>query len=105
MSNLSHEEEAEAKKIVTQFRIAGGFVLFVLSLGMVFYHFVEKMSWVDAFYFCIVTLSTVGYGDITPDTTAGKIFTSFYIIVGIGLLATFANLAIKRGVVAHKRRH
>ena len=53
-----------------------------------FYHFVEGWKWVDAIYFSVVTLSTVGYGDFSPETTAGKIFTVVFIIVGFGLFVS-----------------
>jgi voltage-gated potassium channel len=69
--------------------------LALLSTGAVFFHWTEHLSWVDAFYFCTVTLTTVGYGDIVPVTDAEKIFTIFYILIGIGIVATFANLLIK----------
>ena len=39
--------------------------------------------------FCVVTLGTVGYGDITPTTDVGKIFTVFYIIFGLGVIGGF----------------
>jgi hypothetical protein len=68
----------------------------VLIGGAIFYHVVEKFSWVNAYYFCVVTLSTVGYGDITPHTDAGKIFTTFYIIIGVVILGAFFNAIIKR---------
>ncbi len=58
--------------------------------GAVFYHLVEELSWLDSFYFTIVTLTTVGYGDISPTTAAGKLFTMAYLLIGIGLLVTFA---------------
>lgn len=64
--------------------------------GAIFYHFVEKLSWVDAFYFCVVTLATVGYGDITPKTDAGKIFTSFYILIGVSIIGTFLSYNLRR---------
>jgi voltage-gated potassium channel len=38
----------------------------ILVGGTVFYHYVEHFSWLDALYFCVVTLAGVGYGDITP---------------------------------------
>lgn len=68
----------------------------VLSAGAVFYHIVEGLEWLDAFYLCTITLATVGYGDITPHSDAGKLFTIFYVLVGIGIIATFANLMIKQ---------
>ncbi len=50
---------------------------------------VEHWSLVNAVYFCVVTLGTVGYGDITPTTDVGKIFTTVYIIVGLSILGGF----------------
>lgn len=70
--------------------------LLALVGGIIFYHFVEKLGWVDAFYFCVVTLATVGYGDITPKTDAGKIFTSFYILVGVSIIGTFLSYNLRR---------
>lgn len=68
----------------------------ILSLGTVFYHFVEKFSWLDAYYFSVVTLATVGYGDLTPKTDIGKLFTTFYIFAGVGIITTFITFTIKR---------
>ncbi len=68
----------------------------VIALGTTFYHFVEKLSWLDANYFSVVTLSTVGYGDITPHTDAGKIFTIFYIFTGVGIITSFIHYAFRR---------
>jgi len=43
-------------------------------------------SFTDALFFALVTASTVGYGDVTPVTPAGKVLTGILIFVGIGLL-------------------
>ncbi|MCE6960683.1 potassium channel family protein [Cereibacter sphaeroides] len=56
----------------------------------VFYRLVEGWRWVDAFYFSVVTIATVGFGDLAPRTDVGKLFTVFYILTGIGLFVTFA---------------
>ena len=64
----------------------------VLAIGVVFYTNVEHWSLVDAIYFCVVTLGTVGYGDITPTTDVGKIFTVFYILFGLAVIGGFATL-------------
>ena len=63
--------------------------------GMVFYHFVEGWSWLNAAYFCVVTAATVGYGDIYPITPYGRLFTILYIILGVTLLGVFIQLAGK----------
>ncbi len=68
-----------------------GLVVSVILTGSTFYYFVEKMSIVDSIYFCVITLTTVGYGDISPTTNMGKIFTVFYIFLGLGIILGFID--------------
>jgi voltage-gated potassium channel len=76
----------------------------ILAGGTVFYHYVEHLSWLDALYFCVITLATVGYGDITPHTALGKIFTIFYILAGVGIIGAFIRSLIQRGEERRERR-
>jgi voltage-gated potassium channel len=57
-----------------------------LLFGMFVYHWLEGWSYLDALYFSVISLATVGYGDLTPTTPLAKGFTIFYIINGIGIL-------------------
>ena len=56
--------------------------IFALTGGSIFYHIVEKWSWINSVYFSVITLTTVGYGDLLPTTNASKIFTMFYVFIG-----------------------
>jgi len=67
----------------------------MLGLGTVFYVFMEKWSWIDSLYFCVITLTTVGYGDIVPVTDEGKLFTIFFSLFGIGVLFGFLHYLAK----------
>ncbi len=71
-------------------------VVLVLISGMIFYHSVEGWTWLDSLYFSVITLTTVGYGDFSPQTDAGKVFTMIYILVGLGILAGFITLLSQR---------
>ena len=52
-----------------------GLIVFALLLfGTVFFHFIEGWSFLDSLYFSVITLATVGYGDLTPHTIIGKLF-------------------------------
>ena len=63
----------------------------VLSIGTISYHLLEGWSWLDSLYFSVITLTTVGYGDFSPQTDGGKIFTIIYIISGIAIILSFIN--------------
>ena len=56
----------------------------VLCAGTIGSHFIERLNWLDAVYFTVVTIGTVGFGDIVPITPQGKIFAICLIIVGVG---------------------
>lgn len=71
----------------------------VLAVGVVFYHIVENLSWLDSLYFSVITLTTIGYGDIVPKTDAGKLFTTFYVLIGIGIFAAVVNFLIRREAI------
>jgi len=101
MQNPSSIDElkAEQARINRQYTGAATVTIAVLGIGMVFYRFVEKFDWVNSFYFCTITLTTIGYGDIVPKTDVGKIFTSFYALIGIGIIGFFANVLVKNAVL------
>ena len=69
----------------------------VLLLGTLVYHWLEGWSYLDSLYFCVISLATIGYGDLTPTTPEAKIFTIFYVINGIViLLALFDRIRAVR---------
>lgn len=74
-----------------KFRSLMYLVTLTLASGTFFYHKVEGWRWLDSFYFSVITLATVGFGDFTPQTDLGKIFTVFYIFVGLGILIGFVT--------------
>jgi len=66
-------------------------VFLTLLVGTLFYSHQEGWGLIDAFYFSVTTLTTVGFGDLTPQTPIGKLFTVGYILSGLGLIAGFIN--------------
>lgn len=73
----------------------------IIGIGTVFFRLVEGWSWVDSYFFAVVTLSTVGYGNLVPATALGKIGTTVFIFVGLGVFAAaiqqIAAATLQRG--------
>lgn len=74
-----------------EFGILTTLVVMVILIGTWFYHHFEHWRYLDAMYFSVTTLTTVGLGDISPKTDIGKIFTMVYIVMGMGIILGFVN--------------
>ncbi|GLJ07106.1 hypothetical protein SUGI_0058370 [Cryptomeria japonica] len=88
--SLQRPETDSAASIARQAVI---YLILYLSVGVFIYSFNkdkfsgnETNAIVDALYFCIVTMCTIGYGDITPMTTSTKLFSCFFVLVGFGFI-------------------
>jgi voltage-gated potassium channel len=67
----------------------------VVLIGIIGYINIEGYSFLDALYMTIITVATVGYGEVHELTTNGKIFTIFLIISSLGIFAySVSNIAI-----------
>ena len=76
-----------------QFRALALLVIATLLTGTIFYSLHEGWSVVDSFYF--TTLTTVGFGDLTPTTVLSKLFTVVYILTGISIILGFVDVVAK----------
>jgi TRAP-type C4-dicarboxylate transport system permease small subunit len=72
----------------------------LLATGVIFYMIVEHWSFVDALYFSVTTLTTVGFGNPAPSTDLGKLFTVFFVLSGVGMFLAVINAVGKAAVQA-----
>jgi potassium channel subfamily K len=67
-------------------------ILFYTALGWSTFSPIFGWTMIDSFYFAMVTVTTVGYGDLTPEDDAGQqIFVAFYAFLGVAFLATILS--------------
>ncbi|MBS0483038.1 MAG: two pore domain potassium channel family protein [Proteobacteria bacterium] len=80
-----------------------GLIAGLIGIATLFYHQVEGWRLLDALYFSVMTLATVGYGDFAPRTDMGKLFTIGLVFSGIGLFVATAS-ALGDRIVAQRSR-
>jgi len=61
-------------------------LLVVLACGTLGYHLIEHTSLLDSLYMTVITISTVGFREVVPLSSSGRLFTIVLILVGVGLI-------------------
>jgi voltage-gated potassium channel len=69
--------------------------------GTLFYWRFEEWTLIESLYFCIVALTTVGFGDFSPTTPGTQIFTIIYILTGFGVLVALLT-SVAQQYLKHK---
>ena len=98
------------RSIRSMFSDPAGKVLAVAAVstivaGTAAYMFLEGWSVVDALYFSVITLTTIGFGDLHPTTDVSKLFTIAYILTGLGIVALFLSELPKHTRTAERALH
>jgi voltage-gated potassium channel len=90
-----------------RFRLPAALLAVVILYGIVGYTLIEGWNLLDAFYMTIITISTVGYSELHPLSTTGRLFTSTLIVVGVGTMlygfGVFAETLTDNTFVAYRR--
>ena len=91
-----------------RFRLPAALLALVLAYGMAGYMLIEGWNAFDSFYMTITTIATVGYGEIHPLGTAGRVFTATLIVGGVGTMlyafGTFAEVLSEGHITEYGRR-
>lgn len=77
-----------------EFRGWVSLILFLFVFGAVAYRFIEGLGWLDAFYFSMSVMTTLGFGDIVPLTPLGKLVAIFLGFSGVTVVLGFISAAV-----------
>jgi voltage-gated potassium channel len=97
------------KQLTNRFVILLILIVVVYLIGTAGYILIEQYSPLDALYMTAITLTTVGFSEVRPLSSAGRIFTILLIVTSVGLvaiaLATFSQILLTPGIGEHLRRN
>lgn len=63
---------------------ATGAIVVMIAIGSIGFHLLEGFTWNESVYIATQTVTTVGYGDLTPKTLRGQLFATVFMLVGVG---------------------
>ena len=69
-------------------------IILLFAYGIIGSHFIMGLNLIDSIYYSVVTMATVGYGDLTPTTGIQKIFATTLALGGVALLAYVFNIIL-----------
>jgi len=72
--------------------IFAALIIAIIVIGVFGYYFIESLSFIDALYMTVITISTVGFGEVRSLSNAGKIFTIILIVCGIAIITTGVSM-------------
>lgn len=76
----------------------------IIAIGVIGYHFIEDMTFFEAFYMTMITISTVGFQEVRPLSTAGRILTILIISGGITIAAYTIGTLVRIFVEGEMRK-
>ncbi len=75
------------KRRISSLVLSVGMLVTIIVIGELGYMFIEGYSVLDAFFMTMITVSTVGFGEVRPLSSMGELFTIFMIIFSFGVFA------------------
>jgi voltage-gated potassium channel len=104
LPNVGSDKKHRFDKIITtvkRLRTAFLLLIFIIAAGTTGYILIEGVPFFDAYYMSVITLASVGYGEVFPLSQAGRLFTTILILSNIGLftysISTIASIFAEGG--------
>lgn len=91
---ISRHLRAMLSDPVRRFQLSLLSLVALMGLGTVVFMLLERMNAVDALYMTVITIATVGFGEVQPLSPAGRMFTIVLIILGVGTATSAISNAV-----------
>ena len=75
-------------------------LIILLCIGVIGYRVISELSWIDSFYMTVITITTVGFGEVQPLGVPAKIFTIFLILASV-VIVGYAISIITEYILSH----
>ena len=89
------------KEVTSRIQLAIMAVITFIGIGTVLFHSLEDWTWIQAFYFSVVSMTTVGYGDLAPSNDLTRLVVAIYVLISVAIMLTtlgmIGNAIIERG--------
>jgi len=83
------------RKNRTKLQLGVAAVIVAVALGTAVFHALEGWSILDSLYVTAQTVTTVGFGDLAPQTMPGRVFATFFMMVGVGIVLYSLTSAVQ----------
>ena len=103
-AHAQHSEPAKVHPVLRVLLHPLGVITMVILIGAATFHALEGVSYLDGVWWAVVTSTTVGYGDILPETDGGKIFSACYAFIVVGVMG-WAVSNVASDAIATKAQH
>ena len=94
--SLPRSDAASGPTRQNAYRLLSAAALSLIAIATVVYRVAEGWTWVDSVYFSVITVTTVGFGDLTPTSDFTKLFTVAYVLTGVSLVAAVIDERLRR---------
>jgi len=76
-----------ARTLQNKFHIAISLLTGLIFLGTIGFRYIANYNWINSLYMTVITIATVGYGEVAPLSDQAKLFTTFFIITSVTVIA------------------
>lgn len=94
LEKLTRASQSALEDPVRLLRLSLLSLVILVAFGTVVYMLLEGMNVIDALYMTVITITTVGFGEVKPLSPAGRVFTAILIILGVGAATSAISNAI-----------